>query len=147
MKPTHTLPLALLALLALKIGAAEAHHSFPAVYDPAQLVTVEGEVTRLDLTNPHAFIYLAATDDNGATVDWVIEMPGKLSLVRRGWTDETLRPGDNVTAIGHPSLSGEPAMWWQRVQLADGTEYLFPALADQLAVEAERRERARRLSQ
>lgn len=144
MKPINSL---LLAFLVLLIGAAEAHHSFPAVYDPAQLVTVKGEVVRLDLTNPHSFIYLAVTDANGATVDWAIEMPGKLSLVRRGWTDKTLLPGVKVTAIGYPSLSGDPAMWWQRVQLADGTEYLFPALADQLAVEAERRERARRLSE
>ena len=144
MKLTRSLPL---ALFTLSFGAAEAHHSFPAVYDPALLVTVEGVVTRLDLTNPHAFIYLAVPDDNDGTVDWVIEMPGKLSLVRRGWTDETLLQGDNVTAIGHPSLSGDPAMWWQRVRVADGTEYLFPALADQLVVEAERRERIRRLNQ
>jgi hypothetical protein len=140
-------PLLLSAILALSFGTARAHHSFPAVYDPAQLVTVAGVVTRLDLTNPHANIYLAVRNSDGSAEDWRIEMPGKLSLVRRGWTDETLVPGDAVTAIGHPSLTGEPAMWWQRVQLADGTEYLAPSLADQLAVEAQRRERARQASQ
>ena len=134
-------------LIAVSSGATRAHHSFPAVYDPAQLVTVAGVVTRLDLTNPHAIIHLTVADSDGSTQIWRIEMPGKLSLVRRGWTDQTLLPGDTVTAIGHPSLTGDPAMWWQRVQLADGTEYLAPALADLLAVEAQRRERVRQASQ
>jgi hypothetical protein len=38
-------------------------------------------------------------------------------------------------------------MWWQRLKLNDGTELLFPALADQLAIEAARRERIRQANQ
>ena len=141
---THTIAL---ALFAISISAARAHHSFPAVYDQDELVTIEGTITQLDLTNPHAFIYLTVTENDDATIDWMVEMPGKLSLARRGWNEWTLLPGDRVTATGHPSLSSDPEMWWQRIQLADGREYLYPALADQLAVEAERRERVRRLNQ
>ena len=128
-------------LVGLSSNVARAHHSFAATYDPARLVTVEGIVTGLQLVNPHAIIHVNVTNDSGEVEDWLIEMPGKLSLARRGWTDETIIPGETVTAVGNPSLTGKNAMWWQRVTLTDGTELLFPALADQLAIEAHRRER------
>ncbi len=132
------------AVLALSPQASQAHHSFPAVYDPARLVSVTGVITNLELTNPHAIIYIDVTNDSGEIEGWVIEMPGKLSLARRGWTDETVVPGESITATGHPSRGGANAMWWQRMTIADGSELLFPALADQLAIEALRREQAPR---
>ncbi len=131
----------------LSLNTAQSHHSFAATYDPGQLVTVEGIVTKLVLNNPHATIHVNVENDTGETEDWLIEMPGKLSLARRGWTDETLIPGDTVAVTGNPSLTGKTAMWWQRLKLNDGTELLFPALADQLAIEAARRERIRQANQ
>jgi hypothetical protein len=128
-------------LIGLSSNMTRAHHSFAASYDPARLVTVEGIVTGLQLVNPHAIIQVNVTNDSGEVEAWLIEMPGKLSLARRGWTDETVIPGETVTAVGNPSLTGKNAMWWQRVTLADGTELLFPALADQLAIEEQRAER------
>lgn len=121
-----------------------AHHSFAAVFDPDRLVSVTGIATRLELSNPHALLHVEVTNDSGEIAHWLVEMPGKLSLARRGWTDDTVMPGTTVTAIGNPARDGSTLMWWQRIQLTDGTELLFPALADQLAIEEQRRERVRR---
>ncbi|MGI9259608.1 MAG: DUF6152 family protein [Gammaproteobacteria bacterium] len=136
--------LAALLLAALAARPVFAHHSFAAVFDPESLVTVTGTATRLELSNPHAYLHVEVTGDDGEIENWLIEMPGKLSLARRGWTDDTITQGATVTAIGHPARDGSTRMGWQRIQLSDGTELLFPALADQLAIEEQRRERARR---
>ena len=47
-----------LALCALTVSAAQAHHSF-ALFDHNNKVTVTGMVTKFDWTNPHVFIVLA----------------------------------------------------------------------------------------
>ena len=44
------------------------------MYDMANPVTVKGTVKRFEWTNPHAFIFLDAKDDKGASVEWEIEM-------------------------------------------------------------------------
>ncbi|HEY5623746.1 MAG TPA: DUF6152 family protein [Gammaproteobacteria bacterium] len=143
--PLRCVILASLAMFSC-VPAINAHHSAAAVFDMSNLVSVTGTVSRLELTNPHALVYLSATGNDGATEEWIVEMPGKLSLARRGWTDETLEPGATLTATGHPARDGSPMMWWQRIRLEDGSELLFPALADQLAIEEQRRERLRRAS-
>ncbi len=121
-----------------------AHHAFSAVYDTERLMSVTGTATRLELVNPHAYLHVEVINDGDEIENWLIEMPGKLSLARRGWTDDTIAPGTTVTAIGNPARDGSTRMGWQRIQMPDGSELLFPALADQLAIEEQRRERARR---
>ena len=135
---------AALALAALVHESGLAHHSFAAVFDPERLVSVTGTAIRLELVNPHAYLHVEVINDGDEIENWRIEMPGKLSLARRGWTDDTVTPGTTLTAIGNPARDGSTLMWWQRIQFTDGTELLFPALADQLAIEEQRRERARR---
>ena len=144
-----TARLAILSTLAAWIGGhpANAHHAAAAVFDMSNLVSITGTVSRLDLKNPHALIYLSVARVDGAAEEWIIEMPGKLSLARRGWTDDTLEQGTTVTATGHPARDGATMMWWQRIRLENGSELLFPALADQLAIEEQRRGRLRRASE
>ena len=49
------------------------------------------------------------------------------------------------TYAGPASASGAKAMWLQRIIMPDGREFMDPLLEDALAIEAERRERARRV--
>jgi len=109
----------------------------------AQRITVEGTVTELQLKNPHAEIFLDVTDDQGGIANWRIEMSGKLSLSRRGWTDDTVMQGDRITVVGNPSLTGKPELWWNTLILEDGTQIDDPLLQDSNAIDAERRQRAR----
>ncbi len=54
------------------------------------------------------------------------------------------RQGEVITAVGNPALSGDNAMWMVRIVGSDGSEYFAPNVEDANAIEAERRERARR---
>ena len=131
-------------MCALPLPGALAHHAFIAVYDPRETVTIEGEFTGLELVNPHARVYIDVTGENGRIEQWTVEAAGKLSLARRGWTDDMFQQGEVITAVGHPALSGATAMWMVRIVKSDGSEYFAPNVEDANAIEAERAERARR---
>ena len=123
--------------------SAVGHHAFRGVYDFNTRVTIDGALVSLDLVNPHARLYIDVINDSGKTQRWVIEAPGKLSLARRGWTDGMFVSGDILQIVGHPSLVSSQSMWLEKIITADGTEYVDPLVEDQLAIEEERRQRAR----
>ena len=134
---------AALICVLLPLGSS-AHHAFIAVYDPRETRTIEGTFAGLELVNPHARVYIDVTAENGSVEQWTVEAAGKLSLARRGWTDDMFRQGEVIAAVGHPALSGDNAMWMVRIVRSDGSEYYAPNVEDANAIEAERRERARR---
>jgi len=140
--------LLLCAIVSLVVsGWASAHHANFATYDTSTEITVEGIVSELELVNPHAWIYLNVTNEAGDLERWKIELAGKLSLTRRGWTDDSVAEGDRVTVIGNPSRRGSPAMWWQRLILADGTEFTDPFIEDGALIDEQRRQRLSEQSQ
>ncbi len=74
-----------------------AHHNFRAEFDINMPVVVTGTVVRLDLTNPHARLYIDVTEESGEITHWDFELAAASSLLRRGWRRDTLEPGDTVT--------------------------------------------------
>src|SRR5689334_25396698 len=95
---------ALLALGGIAIAApAIAHHS-TAMYDTANPRTVSGTVTRVEWTNPHAFLYLDVKDDKtGQVTKWEVELMSLNHLRSYGWTSKTVKVGDMVSATGSPA--------------------------------------------
>ena len=116
--------LAVLLLLGLGLCVgrlAAAHHSFAAVFDGNQAVTLAGEVVSVEWTNPHFHFSIDVKDAAGAVTRWRFEGYPPNMLVRQGWRrDETLMLGTQVTVEGWAARS-EPnlgAVRW--VTLADG---------------------------
>ena len=60
------------ALLGLALSAY-AHHPFSAEYDWTQPVTLTGTVSKVEWTNPHAYLYIDAKDKNGEMQHWTLE--------------------------------------------------------------------------
>lgn len=135
----------LLATGTLLAPPAFSHHQFRVAYDFNRLETINGVVDNLELVNPHARLFINVTDDDGQVEQWMVEGPGKLSLARRGWTDDMFTPGESITAVGNPSTeAGRKAIWLDKIVMPDGREFVDPLVADQLAIEEQRRERVRR---
>jgi hypothetical protein len=105
--------------LGLLAAPAFAHHS-TAMYNMDNPVTITGKVIRFEWTNPHAFIYLAVTDQNGKEVQWSVEMMSLNHLKSYGWMHNTIKPGDVITCTGGPAKSGETSMIASLIKLPDG---------------------------
>lgn len=90
-----------------------AHHSFAAEYDSTKPVTVHGTVKNLAWVNPHAYVFVNATDENGKPVVWAFECLSPNALARQGWNRNSLKPGDEVIVNGYLAKDGKP--------LADGS--------------------------
>ena len=80
-------------------SAAWAHHS-QSEFDFNSVVEVEGNVTTLDWRSPHARLYVDVIDGQGKVANWNFEMPSPMTLMRRGWKRNSLKPGDHVTVKG-----------------------------------------------
>ena len=78
---------------------AAAHHS-QSEYDSRAKVEVEGAVTRLEWKSPHAWVYVDVTDAKGEKTNWSFELPSPVTLMRRGWTRDSLKPGDRIKVAG-----------------------------------------------
>ena len=78
-----------------------AHHS-SRIFDTGTVLAFEGRITRVHWVNPHTYYYVEAPGPGGQPVEWQLETDAIALLLRSGWTEETLRPGDRVVVRGFP---------------------------------------------
>jgi hypothetical protein len=97
---------AVIGLLAASVPLF-AHHG-SAAYDIDKKVTLKGTVTRWVWSNPHCLIQLDVTDDSGHVVRWVVETENPSTMIRIGWTEKAIKPGDQITVTALPVKSGTP---------------------------------------
>jgi hypothetical protein len=110
-------------------AAPGAHHGFAGEYDINKPIEVTGIVSKIEWTNPHARFYVDVKDLSGKVVTWNFELASLNSLRRNGWTQNSLKVGDRVTAKGYAALANKPMANANSVTLADGTSLFTPSSA------------------
>ncbi len=105
---------------------AFAHHAFSAEFDQSKPVKVSGEISRLEWTNPHAWIFIDTKGADGKVVTWRFEMGAPNALLRAGWSKSDIKPGTAVTISGFLARSGGSVGNAFQVRLPDGRD-LFAA--------------------
>lgn len=118
------LPFVLIALLSIFAGSLFAHHGRGATYDMNKRVTLKGAVSRVEWRNPHVVIYMDVKDADGKVVTWGFENAGVSQLAQAGYHRNTLKIGQEITAVVNPAANGAPTAIIVKVILADGAEIM-----------------------
>ena len=97
---------ALALLLALTVRPALAHHAFAAEFDAKKPIKLRGTVTKMEWINPHAWIHVDVKKPDGTVEEWMIEAGTPNTLLRRGFTKDSLKAGTEVVVDGYQSKDG-----------------------------------------
>lgn len=108
-----------MALAVCGVLVAHAHHS-DAVYNRDTVVEFDAEVTRFIFRNPHVTIFVETEDEAGERIEWEIETGSTPIMIRSGWSQDLMRPGDAVTVRAHPERSGQRKAILNTLETADG---------------------------
>jgi hypothetical protein len=86
--------IAVVVVVGLLISAMPwtAHHAFSAAFDETKPINLVGVVTKVELVNPHSWIWLDLKANDGKTVIWGIEGGPPSNLFRNGITKAPLAP-------------------------------------------------------
>ena len=72
------------------------------------IAAFDGVVTDFVWRNPHVYVLVDRDGEDGEAGDWELQM-GPINVIsRRGWRQDTLQPGDQVSVRAHASLDGRP---------------------------------------
>ena len=96
----HILKCALTGLIAISLPAL-AHHS-ATMFDEHSEITVSGVVKEFQYTNPHSWLLVDVTNDDGSVTTWGFEAEGPSTLMRAGIRRSDLSPGTEITITGNP---------------------------------------------
>ena len=109
------------ALLVAAVPAV-AHHAFSAEFDATKPVRLQGVITKMEWINPHSWMHVDVTNDDGTVDSWMVEAGPPGALVRRGWRKDSVQPGTEVFIEGYQALDGTNKANGRDVTLPDGTK-------------------------
>ena len=98
-----------------------AHHGI-SNWDLNKDVTLTGTLTRVDLINPHAWLYLDVKSASGKVEDWRCEMRSSSSLRRSGWSVDMFKVGSTITVNGSPERYKARQCYLSTIRFADGSQ-------------------------
>jgi len=116
-------------LLAASPGMA--HHSFAAVFDINRPIEFTGTVTRLEWTNPHAWIHIDVEDTDGNVQSWSIELIGINTLLKQGWTPDVLKSGDVISVRGFGARNGSTSANASAITMVETGEQLWASASQE----------------
>jgi uncharacterized protein DUF6152 len=115
------MPLAILIFLAFLLPQLASAHHGGAEYDMTKTVVFKGKLTRVDMINPHSWIYFDVPEKDGTVSHHRCEMRSVHVLRRSGWTKENFPVGQQITVEAAPNRTDPDSCYLQTIVAADGT--------------------------
>jgi Family of unknown function (DUF6152) len=121
MRITMRLVVAIIAGVLLLVPlTVRAHHAFAAAFDENRPLNLQGTVTKVELVNPHSWIWMDVKGSDGKVVNWGIEGGPPTNLFRNGITKTTLPIGTEIKVFAYQAKSGESKCVGVFVEYLDG---------------------------
>ena len=89
------------ATLFIAAQSATAHHAFGAEFDASRPVLLKGKIVKVEWVNPHTWIHVEITRQDGTKEVWMVEGGSPNSLLRRGATKNSFPMGTEVVVDGY----------------------------------------------
>jgi uncharacterized protein YhdP len=99
---------------------ARAHHSIALQFDMTSEIVVVGNILEMEWRNPHSWLHVEVENGAGDLEIWRVEFGSANSLYRRGWRQDDLPVGMEVTIHGLPARDGSRQMEGDEITFADG---------------------------
>jgi hypothetical protein len=115
--------LILLVLVGFDSSTPLAHHSVSGQFDLSKVATLKGVISKIDWINPHTYVYLDVSEENGTKSTWQLETFPPAQLRRSGLSKETImgKLGEVVTISILPARDGSKHLGYiERITYQDG---------------------------
>ena len=116
---TRTAGLIVLCGFLMVAAGLEAHHAVAGVYDLNKEIVLQGELLKLNFTNPHSNLHLAVANPDGTTTEWVLTTASIQVLTRAGVNKSSIKTGEILKITALPARNGNPAGFIRRLELGD----------------------------
>ena len=97
-----------------------AHHAFAAAFDENKPLNLQGTITKVELVNPHSWLWIDVKGTDGKVVNWGIEGGPPVNLFRNGFTKASLPIGTEIKVFAYQAKSGESKCVGVFVEYLDG---------------------------
>jgi hypothetical protein len=101
-------------------GVAWAHHG-AGTFDLGKSVTFTGTLTRIELINPHSWLYFEVKEPDGSVSKHRCEMRSAHVLRRSGWTKELFPIGQPITVEAAPDRLDPASCYLNTIRFANGS--------------------------
>ena len=99
-----------------------AHHAFSAEFDAQRPIELRGTVVKMEWVNPHTWIHVDVKQKDGKLERWMIEGGPPNTLLRRGFTKNSLLPGTEIYIEGFQAKDRSHKANGRDVTFANGSK-------------------------
>jgi Family of unknown function (DUF6152) len=99
-------------------SASYAHHGFGR-FDRSKPVEIHGVITSIDFVNPHSYLRLDVTGEDGETIAMRCEMRAASLLRRSGWSQEMFVVGAEATIEGFGHQDDPASCYLEDITIGD----------------------------